>query len=49
MYESTNVENLFLETLECICGKLRVQSLAENFTKHQPNYFSVWEFDPRQK
>jgi hypothetical protein len=27
-------------------GKLEVQSLARNFTKHQPNYFSVWEFKP---
>lgn len=30
-------------------SKLGVQSLAENSTKHQPNYFSVWEFSPKQK
>src|SRR4030043_1690318 len=30
-------------------GKLELQSLAVNFTKHQPNYFSVWEFNPKQK
>lgn len=30
-------------------GKLELQSLAGNFTKHQPNYFSVWEFNPKQK
>jgi len=30
-------------------GKLEGQSLARNFTKHQPNYFSVWEFSPKQK
>jgi len=30
-------------------GKLELQSLAGNFTRHQPNYFSVWEFNPKQK
>lgn len=30
-------------------GKLGIQSLADNFTKNQPNYFSVWEFSPKQK
>ena len=30
-------------------GKLELQSLAGNLTKHQPNYFSVWEFNPKQK
>lgn len=30
-------------------GKLEGQSLAGSFTKHQPNYFSVWEFKPKQK
>ena len=30
-------------------GKLEVETLAANFTKHQPNYFSVWEFSPKQK
>jgi len=30
-------------------GKLELQSLAGSFTKHQPNYFSVWEFKPKQK
>jgi len=30
-------------------GKLGMQSLVGNFTKHQPNYFSVWEFSPKQK
>ena len=30
-------------------GKLELQSLVGNFTKHQPNYFSVWEFNPKQK
>jgi len=29
--------------------KLGVESLAGSFTKHQPNYFSVWEFKPKQK
>ncbi|MFH1441558.1 MAG: DUF3800 domain-containing protein [Candidatus Omnitrophota bacterium] len=28
-------------------GKLGLQSLARNFTNHQPNYFSVWEFSPK--
>ena len=27
-------------------GKLKMESLASNFTKRQPNYFSVWEFKP---
>lgn len=27
-------------------GKLGVATLAENFTHHKPNYFSVWEFRP---
>lgn len=27
-------------------GKLKVESLVKNFTKHDPNYFSVWEFKP---
>ncbi len=26
--------------------KLGVQTLTNNFTKHAPNYFSVWEFKP---
>ena len=30
-------------------SKLGVESLAGNFTKHQPNYFSVWEFTPKQE
>ncbi len=30
-------------------GKLGLQSLSGNFTKHEPNYFSVWEFNPKQK
>ena len=30
-------------------GKLGLQTLAGNFTKHEPNYFSVWEFNPKQK
>ena len=27
-------------------GKLKMESLASNFTKRYPNYFSVWEFKP---
>jgi len=27
-------------------GKLKVESLAKNITKDEPNYFSVWEFKP---
>ena len=27
-------------------GKLDVKTLATSVTKHQPNYFSVWEFKP---
>lgn len=27
-------------------NKLGVETLATNFTKHDPNYFSVWEFKP---
>jgi hypothetical protein len=27
-------------------GKLEVENLASSFTKDQPNYFSVWEFNP---
>lgn len=30
-------------------SKLQIDSLAANFTKHEPNYFSVWEFKPKQK
>lgn len=30
-------------------GKLGTETLAGSFTKHQPNYFSVWEFKPPQK
>ena len=28
--------------------KLSVDTLARNFTKKQPSYFSVWEFKPRK-
>lgn len=30
-------------------GKLGVKTLADSFTEHQPNYFSVGEFKPQQK
>ena len=30
-------------------GKLGVKTLDANLTLHQPNYFSVWEFNPKQK
>lgn len=29
--------------------KLEVKILANNLTLHHPNYFSVWEFNPKQK
>ncbi|MDP1760301.1 MAG: DUF3800 domain-containing protein [Candidatus Woesebacteria bacterium] len=44
--EGKKVDEFKAKVCDYLKTKLGVQTLAKNFTKHAPNYFSVWEFRP---
>lgn len=47
--QNKNFDVVKTKVCDFLKEKLGVDTLADNFTKHQPNYFSVWEFKPQHK